>query len=211
MAISGKIITIAKPKIIINTNTAGIVGAIIAALIVYIQYKKLDVTMILNGALGGLVAITAGADVVGLWEPIIIGAVGLVVLVLFPRDSKALNALLLGESEARHLGIDVQKVKRRLIILTTLGVGVSVAIAGMIGFVGLVVPHIVRLLIGPDHRSLLPVSALAGGILLVIADTVARVIISPTELPTGILTALLGAPLFILLLTHQRKASTIWP
>ena len=136
---------------------------------------------------------------------------GLVVLVLFPRDSKALNALLLGESEARHLGIDVQKVKRRLIILTTLGVGVSVAIAGMIGFVGLVVPHIVRLLIGPDHRSLLPVSALAGGILLVIADTVARVIISPTELPTGILTALLGAPLFILLLTHQRKASTIWP
>lgn len=142
---------------------------------------------------------------------IIIGAVGLVVLVLFPRDSKALNALLLGESEARHLGIDVQKVKRRLIILTTLGVGVSVAIAGMIGFVGLVVPHIVRLLIGPDHRSLLPVSALAGGILLVIADTVARVIISPTELPTGILTALLGAPLFILLLTHQRKASTIWP
>ena len=141
----------------------------------------------------------------------IIGAVGFVVLVLFPRDSKALNALLLGESEARHLGIDVQKVKRRLIVLTTLGVGVSVAIAGMIGFVGLVVPHIVRLLIGPDHRNLLPVSALAGGILLVIADTVARVIISPTELPTGIITALLGAPFFILLLTHQRKASTIWP
>ena len=75
----------------------------------------------------------------------------------------------------------------------------------MIGFVGLIVPHMVRLLIGPDHRWLLPVSALAGGILLLIADTLARVIIAPVELPTGILTAILGAPFFIMLLIQQRR------
>ena len=75
----------------------------------------------------------------------------------------------------------------------------------MIGFVGLIVPHMVRLLIGPDHRWLLPVSALAGGILLLIADTLARIIIAPVELPTGILTAILGAPFFIMLLIQQRR------
>ena len=135
----------------------------------------------------------------------VVAVVAVFVLVLFPRESKSLNALLLGESEARHLGIDVQRVKKKLILLTTLGIGTAVAVAGMIGFVGLIVPHIVRLLIGPDHRWLLPVSALAGGILLLIADTLARVIIAPVELPTGILTAILGAPFFIMLLIQQRR------
>jgi len=123
----------------------------------------------------------------------------------FPRDSRALNALLLGESEARHLGIDVQRVKRRLIILTALGVGLTVALAGMVGFVGLIVPHVVRLLIGPDHRWLIPASAVAGALLLVIADSLARIVLVPAELPTGILTALLGAPFFIALLLQQRR------
>ena len=135
----------------------------------------------------------------------VVAVVAVFVLVLFPRESKSLNALLLGESEARHLGIDVQRVKKKLILLTTLGIGTAVAVAGMIGFVGLIVPHIVRLLIGPDHRWLLPVSALAGGVLLLIADTLARVIIAPVELPTGILTAILGAPFFIMLLIQQRR------
>ena len=135
----------------------------------------------------------------------VVAVVAVVVLVLFPRESKSLNALLLGESEARHLGIDVQRVKKKLILLTTLGIGTAVAVAGMIGFVGLIVPHMVRLLIGPDHRWLLPVSALAGGILLLIADTIARIIIAPVELPTGILTAILGAPFFIMLLIQQRR------
>ncbi|MDG1323291.1 MAG: iron ABC transporter permease [Porticoccaceae bacterium] len=135
----------------------------------------------------------------------VVAVVAVFVLVLFPRESKSLNALLLGESEARHLGIDVQRVKKKLILLTTLGIGTAVAVAGMIGFVGLIVPHMVRLLIGPDHRWLLPISALAGGILLLIADTLARVIIAPVELPTGILTAILGAPFFIMLLIQQRR------
>jgi iron complex transport system permease protein len=135
----------------------------------------------------------------------IMASVALLLMSLFPRDSRALNALLLGESEARHLGVDVQAVKRRLIILTALGVGVCVALAGLVGFVGLIIPHIVRLAIGPDHRRLIPASALAGATLLVVADSLARIVVVPAELPTGILTALLGAPFFFALLLQQRK------
>ncbi len=134
----------------------------------------------------------------------LMAAVSLIIFSLLPSHAKSLNAFLLGESEARHLGIDVQRIKRQLIFLTALGVGVSVALAGLIGFVGLVIPHMVRLLIGPDHRALLPASALAGASLLLIADSIARVVVLPAELPTGILTALLGAPFFVMLLLKQR-------
>ena len=134
----------------------------------------------------------------------IMGGVSGLLLVVLPAQAKSLNALLLGESEARYLGIDVQRIKRKLIFLTALGVGVSVALAGLIGFVGLIIPHIIRLLIGPDHRWLLPSTALAGASLLMIADSIARVVVLPAELPTGILTALLGAPFFVALLIRQR-------
>ena len=140
------------------------------------------------------------------WQRVTIAAaVALVLVIVLPRLSVALNALLLGESEARHLGIDVERLKRLLIILTAVGVGSAVALAGVIAFIGLVVPHIVRLLIGPDHRFVIPASALAGAILLVLADSLARVIVAPAELPTGILTALLGAPVFFSLLVQQRS------
>jgi len=139
----------------------------------------------LAGALNSLLSYFADNDMlrqISLWQMgnlsaanwakvWIMALVSLLLLVSFPRDSRALNALLLGESEARHLGIDVQRVKRRLIVLTALGVGVSVALAGMVGFVGLVIPHVIRLLIGPDHRWLIPGSAMAGAILLVVADS----------------------------------------
>ena len=139
------------------------------------------------------------------WQKVgITASVSLIIFSLLPSQARSLNALLLGESEARHLGIDVQRIKRQLIFLTALGVGVSVALAGLIGFVGLIVPHMVRLLIGPDHRALLPASALAGASLLLIADSIARVVVLPAELPTGILTALLGAPFFVALLLKQR-------
>ena len=129
--------------------------------------------------------------------------VGTIVLGLLPRYSTALNALLLGESEARHLGLDVQSIKIKLIALVALGVGASVALAGTISFVGLVIPHIMRLLIGPDHRLLLPLSAIGGAILLLLSDLVARTIIAPVELPVGLITALLGAPFFISLLRRR--------
>ena len=124
---------------------------------------------------------------------------------IFQRHAAALNALLLGEAEARHLGIEVERLKLRLIVLTAIGVGVSVAFTGVIGFVGLVVPHLVRLTTGPNHRSLLPLSALCGAVLMVLADLVARILVQPAELPVGLVTALLGAPFFLVLLMQQRK------
>ena len=126
-------------------------------------------------------------------------------VIWLPRESASLNAILLGESEARHLGIDVERMKRRLITLSALGVGVCVAVSGWIAFVGLIVPHLVRLLIGPEHKNLIVASALLGGALLVAADTLARLLIAPAELPVGILTALLGAPFFVSLLIQNRR------
>ncbi|WP_263079404.1 iron ABC transporter permease [Endozoicomonas sp. Mp262] len=127
------------------------------------------------------------------------------VILLLCGYGQTINALLLGESEARHLGINVQRVKLELITLSAIAVGVSVSVSGMIGFVGLVVPHLIRLLAGPDHRVLLPASAMLGGILLVMADMVARVIVAPAELPIGIVTALMGAPFFMSMLWQQRQ------
>lgn len=143
----------------------------------------------------------SGASYARLWPLLLITVA---VALWLPRRAKALNALLLGESEARHLGFDVERVKRELVICTALGVGAAVAAAGLIGFVGLVVPHLMRLLVGPDHRLLLPASALAGASLLLLADVAARLVIAPAELPIGIVTALLGAPFFLYLLLRER-------
>lgn len=143
-----------------------------------------------------------GASYARLW-PLLLVAVA--IACWLPRRARALNALLLGESEARHLGVDVERLKRELVFCTALGVGAAVAAAGMIGFVGLVVPHLVRLLVGPDHRLLLPASALAGGSLLLLADLLARLVLAPAELPIGIVTALLGAPFFLYLLLRGRR------
>ena len=142
-----------------------------------------------------------GASYAGLWPLLLIT---LAVGGWLPRRATALNALLLGESEARHLGFDVERTKRELVVCTALGVGAAVAAAGLIGFVGLVVPHLMRLLVGPDHRLLLPASALAGATLLLLADVAARLVIAPAELPIGIVTALLGAPFFLFLLLRER-------
>jgi len=120
-----------------------------------------------------------------------------------PRHAEALNALLLGESEAGHLGVDVARLKRALVAWVALGMAIAVAVAGTIAFVGLVVPHMVRLLIGPDHRYLLPASALCGALLLILADVCARMLAAPAEIPVGILTALLGVPFFIALLRQR--------
>jgi iron complex transport system permease protein len=129
----------------------------------------------------------------------------LIPVLLLPRFARPLNALLLGESEAGHLGFDVERVKRSIVVLIALTVGAAVAVSGLIGFVGLVVPHLLRLMIGPDHRSLLPGSVLLGASLLLGADLVARTLVAPAELPIGILTAINGAPFFLWLLLRDRK------
>jgi iron complex transport system permease protein len=128
-----------------------------------------------------------------------------ILLVVFMRKAQALNALLLGEAEAGHLGIQVQKLKSQLIFFTALGVGIAVSVSGLIGFVGLVVPHLIRMLLGPNHQRLIPYSALLGAALLLLADLLSRLVISPAELPVGIVTALVGAPFFIFLLLQQRQ------
>lgn len=143
----------------------------------------------------------AGAN----WTGLGLAFTTLIVLMgLFYRDADKLNALLLGESEAKHMGINVQSLKRRLILLTAAGVGITVSLAGMIGFVGLIVPHLGRLLIGPNHRSLLPVSMFLGALLLLISDMIARTVVAPLDMPVGIVTALIGAPFFIWLLIQQK-------
>ncbi|MGG2400049.1 FecCD family ABC transporter permease [Pseudomonas sp. SH1-B] len=142
-----------------------------------------------------------GASYPRLW-PLLLVTLG--IAVWLPRRASALNALLLGESEARHLGFDVERIKLELVLCTALGVGAAVAAAGLIGFIGLVVPHLMRLLVGPDHRVLLPASLLAGGSLLLLADLLARLLLAPAELPIGIVTALIGAPFFLYLLVRGR-------
>ncbi|GGC42343.1 hemin ABC transporter permease [Parapedobacter defluvii] len=132
-------------------------------------------------------------------------------LVVLPFFSKSLNALALGESQAGHMGINVTVLKRLIIVMATLGVGASVAISGMIGFVGLVIPHILRMAFSADHRLVVPGSALLGASVLVLADLVARTLFAPAELPIGILTAIIGAPVFIyIILIERRKRGGIY-
>ncbi|HWQ89357.1 MAG TPA: iron chelate uptake ABC transporter family permease subunit [Desulfitobacteriaceae bacterium] len=119
--------------------------------------------------------------------------------------AKELNVLLLGEETARHLGVNTERVKIILLAAASLLVAAAVSTSGIIGFVGLVVPHLIRIAVGPDHRILLPASALLGAILLIAADTLARNIIAPAELPVGIITSLVGAPMFIYLLKKRKK------
>ncbi len=120
--------------------------------------------------------------------------------------AQALDAMLLGESEATHLGVNVEQVKRRLLVAIALVVGCAVSISGIIGFIGLVTPHLIRLACGPGHRLLLPASALLGASLLVSADLVSRTLVAPAELPIGIVTAIFGGPFFLWLLARNRGA-----
>lgn len=144
------------------------------------------------------------------WETVAAaGALILLAIVLIPLKAKSLNALLLGESEARHLGVNVDKVKRQVILLSALAVGAAVAVAGMIGFVGLIVPHLVRMTLGPDHRYLLPASAMLGGLFLLCADMISRTLIAPAELPIGLITSIIGGPFFIALIIFRAKRFSI--
>jgi len=122
-----------------------------------------------------------------------------------PFLSKSLNAIALGESQALHMGINVVVVRRLIIILSTIAVGASVAVAGMIGFIGLIIPHILRMLFTADHRLVIPGSALLGAALLTIADLIARTMVAPAELPIGILTAMIGTPVFIYIIISERN------
>ena len=141
------------------------------------------------------------------WKLVVISAAfSLPLLATAPLIANALNALALGESNAGLLGFQPERIKKIIICLVAIGVGSAVALTGTIGFVGLVVPHMIRLILGPEHRGLLVGSAILGAILLVAADTVARVIVAPAELPIGIVTSVIGAPFLLWLLWRQRRS-----
>ncbi len=138
---------------------------------------------------------------IGLIAPFLV--IGLVVIFIFARP---LNVMQLDEEQAEQLGINVERTKLILIAASTLITAAAVCFVGTIGFVGIIIPHAVRLIWGPDHRTLLPLSALSGAILLILADTASRTLIAPTEIPVGIITAFLGAPFFLFLLRRKKKA-----
>ena len=223
----GAVATIAVPLAIpFGLQTAAFVGAIIAAAAVYliatengrtpvatlllagvaiqtflgavISYLLLHADQGLNEAVVWLMGHLTRAS----WNDVVVTApITLVlfgVLLAFARD---LNVLLLGEDDAASLGIAVERTKRLLLAGSSVITAAAVAVAGVIGFVGLIVPHMMRLVVGPDHRILLPTSALAGATFLVLADTVARV--GPAEVPVGIVTAAVGAPFFLFLLARR--------
>ncbi len=136
-------------------------------------------------------------------------ALMLIAIVVLMTLAKPMNCLLLGESDARHLGVDVERVKRIAAVMTALGVGAATALTGIIGFIGLVTPHLVRLMTGPDHRFVLPGSALLGAALILFADLIARLIVAPAELPLGVVTAFIGAPFFFWLLLRDKSRGTL--
>ncbi len=181
---------------VLHLILAGVaINAIAAAGVGFLTYLSNDqqlrtLTFWTMGSFGG-----------ALWPVVIVTlSLGIPAILLLQRQASALNRLLLGEQEAAYLGTDVQILKRNIILLTSLAVGVAVAMSGIIGFVGLVVPHLVRLVWKADHRVLLPASAILGAVLTIVADTVARTIVSPAEMPVGIITSLVGGPFFLWLL-----------
>ena len=174
---------------------AAIANAGIGLLVFVADDRQLrDITFWLLGSLSGATwsKLTTLAPVLG------------VALIACLSIARGLDVLVLGEAEAFHSGVDVERLKRISIVLVSAMTGVAVSVCGVVGFVGIVVPHLLRLVIGPSHRLLLPASALLGAILLVGADTVARTIVAPAEMPIGILTAAIGAPFFLAMLLRQR-------
>ncbi len=215
---------------IISMPAMAFLGAIFAAFLVYNIAKSDDgmqvETLLLSGiavaiffsALTSFSMYFAGENLHqivfwimgGLWArgwdhvavaiiPISLGIIG---IYAFARD---LNVMQLGTESAHTLGIETEVVKKTLLALSALIAGVAVSLSGIIGFVGLIIPHIARIVVGPDHRILIPVSALSGAIFLIFADSVARTVISPAELPVGIITAFFGAPFFIYLLRKRKR------
>lgn len=175
------------------------VSSFLAALVSLLTYLTADerlhqIVFWLMGGFGG-----ASWNGVRLALPYFL--VGSLTAMAFARD---LNAFLLGEQTAHHLGVDVEQTKRWVLAIASLLTGVAVASGGVIGFVGLVVPHVVRMLGGPDHHFVIPAAALAGASTMMLADAVARWVLAPAELPVGLVTAMTGAPFFLYVLHHRR-------
>ncbi len=135
--------------------------------------------------------------------PVVI--IGTLIIIIYAKD---LNLMMAGDDTAHNLGVEIDRSKRVLLIVSSMMIAFIVSSSGVIGFVGLIVPHAIRLLLGPDHRVLIPFSALGGAIFMIICDTIARTILAPMEIPVGAITALFGAPYFVFLLNKTKKRGT---
>jgi iron complex transport system permease protein len=190
-----------KGKVYVDTlllsgvAVAAFLGAMVSFLIYFARQQYHQLIFWLLGSL----ALASWDKVFVLVVPVLAGAV---VIFLYGRD---LDALLLGEETAHNLGTNPEFLKKLMLIVATLVTAAAVAFSGVIGFVGLIIPHITRLLVGSNHRTLVPAATLTGAIFLVWADTAARSIVAPTELPVGIITALCGGPFFLYLLRTRSK------
>jgi len=194
---------IARIEGLVPTETlllAGIaVGLFFSAMVAFLQYiAGEELHSLIIWLLGGFWASSWNKVYIAL--PLIL--LGIVGTLYYSRE---LNLMLLGEEHALNLGVNVESVKKSVLVFSTLTTAAAVSVSGIIGFVGIIVPHIMRIFVGPDHRILLPSSGLVGAIFLIWMDTLARTIIQPTELPVGVITAVLGAPFFLYLLRSRKR------
>lgn len=173
-----------------------LISALVSLLMVLHQDKMERIIFWTMGSFAG----ASWSNVLTLLPVVVLG------IAVVVRHSRDLNLLLVGAEAAQSMGVAVEKVKKRLLLATTFMIAFTVSCSGVIGFVGLVVPHCVRLMTGPDHRHVLPYSIVLGAIFVLFCDTLARTIAQPGELPVGSLTALVGAPLFIYLLYRNKKS-----
>ena len=207
------------------------VGAAVTAFLVYrvsLYNGKINITMLIlagvalnavSGSLTGLLTYfaddrqlrditfwTLGSLSGATWLSLsILAFFVLIPAFILMRYRNALNAFALGEKSAYFIGVDTKRVKFVVLLCSTAMVGATVAFSGIIGFVGLVIPHILRLIIGPNHRALMPLSALAGALLICLADLVSRTLINPIEIPIGIITSIIGAPILLLIILKQKR------
>ncbi|HVW46828.1 MAG TPA: iron chelate uptake ABC transporter family permease subunit [Solirubrobacterales bacterium] len=197
IAVSGRRL---DPAVTVLAGVAvGTICAALTSLIVVVAANPFKTREVDYWLLGSLAGTTWGNDLVA--APVVVACVGVCI-----GCARSLNAMAFGDSDARALGVDTTRLRWILLVTCALMTGVLVSLSGAIGFVGLLLPHAARMIVGRDNRRLLPVSALAGAIFLVWADTVARTALQPREIPVGVVTALVGAPAFALLIRQRRRA-----
>jgi iron complex transport system permease protein len=195
VAIAGRHGQLAVGTLLLAGIAVGAFTGSLTGLLAYVSDERelRDLTLWSMGSLSG-----------ASWEKVFaVLPFAIAIALVVPRLTRGLNGFLLGEGEAMHLGIDTERTKRMTIAATAAAVGSAVAVAGVIGFVGLVVPHLMRLISGPDHRVVLPGCALLGATLVIVADIFARMIVRPGELPIGIVLAFIGAPVFLHLVLRR--------
>ena len=208
-----------------------IIGSFITTLMVYILSKVHNKTNIMAMLLSGIAINALSGALIGIfisistdsqlrsftfwtlggldnadWSVILITSIFIIFpLTIIYKMKSQLDIFMLGDAEAMHLGINVEWLKKKIILISSIMVGISVSFCGMIGFIGLITPHLIRMIIGPNHNYLIPASALLGALLLTTSDIIAKSIISPAQLPIGVVTSCIGAPFFIWLIYNQKK------